>query len=130
MSKFFHYKISYWSNIECMFWEIYSLSVLVVNLLIVHNAPLNVSFQWILFDIVLLRCTSKIYIYSAKLMLMLKRNIIIRQVLQSVIDVDSNPGLIDNSLKKQTHQASKKNRNFCTKFLLNLTYLHYFFTFI
>ena len=44
-------------------------------------------------------------------MVMLKRKNIIRQVLQSVIDVDSKPGLTDNSLKKQTHQASKKNGN-------------------
>ena len=47
------------------------------------------------------------------------------------MDVDRNPGLTDNSLKKQTHQASKKNRNFCTKFLLNLTFnstlLHHFY---
>ena len=63
-------------------------------------------------------------------MLMLKRKIIIRQVLQSVIDVDSNPGLTDDSLKKQTHQAPKKNRNLCTKLLQNLTHLTYFFTFI
>ena len=38
-----------------------------------------------------------------------KKKKILRQVLQSVIDVDSNPVLADNSLKKQTHQDSKKN---------------------
>ena len=40
-----------------------------------------------------------------------KKKKLLRQVLQSVIDVDSNPVLADNSLKKQTHQDSKKNGN-------------------
>ena len=34
-----------------------------------------------------------------------------RKKLQSVIDIDSNLGLAVNSLKKQTHHASKKNSN-------------------
>ena len=44
-----------------------------------------------------------------------KKKKLLRQVLQSVIDIDSNLGLADNSLKKQRQQTSKKNGNLLLK---------------
>ena len=44
-----------------------------------------------------------------------KKKKLLRQVLQSVIDIDSNLGLADNSLKKQRQQTSKKNGNLILK---------------
>ena len=59
-----------------------------------------------------------------------KKKKLLRQVLQSVIDIDSNLGLADNSLKKQRQQTSKKNGNLLLKrfYKIKLTYL--IFTFI
>ncbi|XP_078322014.1 uncharacterized protein LOC111110909 isoform X2 [Crassostrea virginica] len=44
-----------------------------------------------------------------------KKNKLLRQVLQSVIEMDSNLELPDKNLKKQTNLASKKNVGFTTR---------------
>ena len=45
-----------------------------------------------------------------------KRTKLLRQVLRSVIEMDSNVGLLDKSPKKQTNLASKKNGNLSSQF--------------
>ena len=57
-----------------------------------------------------------------------KKKKLLRQVLQSVIDIDSNLGLADNSLKKHRQQTSKKNGNLLFKRFskLNSPNLYYF----
>ena len=55
-----------------------------------------------------------------------KKKNVLRQVLQSVLDIDSNLGLTDNIFNKQRHQASKKNGNYFYNVFktLNSSYLY------
>ena len=57
-----------------------------------------------------------------------KRTKLLRQVLRSVIEMDSNVGLLDKSPKKQTNLASKKNGNLSSQFFffISLFFLFYF----
>ena len=51
-----------------------------------------------------------------------KRTKMLRQVLQSVIEMDSNLGLSDENLKKERKLASKKNGNLFSQFIIDSLY--------
>ena len=55
-----------------------------------------------------------------------KRTKLLRQVLRSVIEMDSNVGLLDKSPKKQTNLASKKNGKLSSQFFVFISLFFYF----
>ena len=56
-----------------------------------------------------------------------KRTKLLRQVLRSVIEMDSNVGLLDKSPKKQTNLASKKNGNLSSQFFFFISLFLFYF---